>query len=145
MNPNAIQIVGALLGQVLLTAMVGGWLLYTRVHEMRTKRIHPQAASNSLKMAARLENVQAADNFRNLFEVPVMFYALCAVALATHHTPGWLATGAWVFVALRVVHSIIHCSYNTVMHRLTAFLAGFGWLVAMWVAFVLSLPGSNVV
>ena len=41
-------------------------------------------------MAARLENVQGADNFRNLFEVPVQFYALAAIALATQQTPGWL-------------------------------------------------------
>jgi hypothetical protein len=56
-------------------------MLFTRVKEMRSKRIHPQAASTSTKMAARLENIQPADNFRNLFEVPVLFYALAAIAL----------------------------------------------------------------
>jgi hypothetical protein len=92
-------------------------------------------------MSARLENVQAADNFRNLFEVPVLFYALGAVALAAHHVPSWLVVGAWIFVALRVVHSFIHCTYNRVMHRLAAFLASFGLLVALWVSYFLSLPG----
>lgn len=145
MTDQAHQLIGALLALVLLTFAVGGYLLLTRVTEMRAKRIHPQAASTSVKMAAKLENVQAADNFRNLFEVPVMFYALCAVALATHHTPGWLVTGAWLFVALRGVHSVIHCSYNRVMHRLAAFLAGFALLVGLWVGFVLSLPAANVV
>jgi hypothetical protein len=110
---------------------------------MKEKRIHPQAASTSVKMAARLENVQAADNFRNLFEVPVLFYALGGVSLATHHTPSWLVLGSWAFVALRVVHSLIHCSYNQVMHRLAAFLASFALLVGLWVAFYLSLPGSG--
>jgi hypothetical protein len=89
-----------------------------------------------------LENVQAADNFRNLFEVPVLFYALGAVALATHQVPDWLVVGAWIFVALRVVHSFIHCTYNKVMHRLAVFLTSFGLLVALWVSFFLSLPGS---
>mgnify|MGYP003388893427 CR=1 FL=1 len=111
---------------------------------MRQKRIHPQAASTSIKMAARLENVQAADNFRNLFEVPVLFYALGAVALATHQTPSWLVVGAWAFVALRVVHSFIHCTYNKVMHRLAVFLTSFGLLVALWVSFFfLSLPSAS--
>jgi len=143
MPANASQLIGALLALVLLTAIVGARLLFTRVQEMRQKRIHPQAASTSVKMAARLENVQAADNFRNLFEVPVLFYALGAVALATHQTPSWLVAGAWVFVALRVVHSFIHCTYNKVMHRLAVFLASFGLLAALWVSFFLSLPGAG--
>jgi hypothetical protein len=143
MTANASHLIGALFALVLLTAVVGAYLLFTRVQEMRQKRIHPQAASTSVKMAARLENVQAADNFRNLFEVPVAFYALVAVALATHQTPGWLVLGAWVFVALRVLHSIIHCTYNRVMHRLSVFLASFGLLVALWVSFFLSLPTAG--
>jgi hypothetical protein len=143
MPANTSQLIGALLALVLLTFLVGARLLFTRVQESRQKRIHPQAIATSVKMAARLENVQAADNFRNLFEVPVMFYALVAVALATHQTPGWLVVGAWAFVALRVSHSFIHCTYNKVVHRLAAFLTSFVLLVALWVAFFLSLSGSN--
>jgi hypothetical protein len=143
MPANTSQLIGALLALVLLTFVVGARLLFTRVQEMRQKRIHPQAASTSVKMAARLENVQAADNFRNLFEVPVLFYALGAVALATHQVPSWLVVGAWGFVALRAAHSFIHCTYNKVMHRLAVFLASFALLVALWVAFFLSLPGSG--
>lgn len=110
---------------------------------MRQKRIHPQAASTSVQMAAKLENVQAADNFRNLLEVPVLFYALGTVALAINHTPGWLAGGLWLFVLLRVLHSGIHCTYNKVMHRLAAFLSGFALLVGLWVWFYLTLPGTG--
>lgn len=143
MASNASQLIGALLALVLLTLLVGVRLLVTRVQEMRAKRIHPQAASTSTKMAARLENVQAADNFRNLFEVPVMFYALAAVALATRHVPGWLVAGAWSFVALRVLHSSIHCTYNKVMHRFAAFFASFLPVVGLWVAFFLSLSASS--
>jgi hypothetical protein len=118
-------------------------MLFTRVQEMKMKRIHPQTAATSSKMAARLENVQAADNFRNLLEVPVLFYALCAVAIGLHQTPLWLVLGAWAFVLLRLAHSVIHCTYNKVMHRLAAFLASLVLLVVMWVAFVLSLPASG--
>ena len=145
MPANSASLVSACLAMVLLTFAVGALLLYTRVREMRAKRIHPQAASTSVKMAARLENIQPADNFRNLFETPVLFYALVAVALATAQTPPWLVTCAWLYVGLRVVHSIIHCTYNRVMHRLAAFMAGFGLLVVMWVAFVLTLPAPGAV
>lgn len=139
MAANTTQLVAACLALVALTFIVGVRLLYTRVQEMRRKRIHPQAAATSVQVAARLENVQASDNFRNLFEVPVLFYALVAMALATAHMPGWLVAGAWAYVALRVVHSLIHCTYNKVMHRLAAFLVSFGLVVALWVAFFVTL------
>lgn len=143
MATNQTALLGAMLAMVLLTFAVGARLLACRTREMKQKRVHPQAASTSIQMAARLEDVRAADNFKNLFEVPVLFYALGATALATHHVPGWLALGAWVFVASRVAHSVIHCTYNRVMHRFAAFILGFMWLVALWVAFVWSLAGAG--
>ena len=121
---------------VLLVSIVGLRLLAVRVGEMRAKRIHPQAASNSLQVAAWLERVQASDNFKNLFEVPVLFYTLVAVALAVGHTPGWLATGAWCFVLLRYGHSAIHCSYNKVLHRFLVFTLGLMLLAGLWGAFL---------
>jgi hypothetical protein len=114
-------------------------MLVTRVREMRRKRIHPQAAANSVKMAAHLENVEVADNFRNLFEVPVLFFALAAIALATGHVPGWLVVCSWLYVALRMLHTFIHCTYNNVYHRLTVFLASFVLLVGMWIVFFVSI------
>jgi hypothetical protein len=128
---------------VLLVCAVGVAMLVTRVQEMRRKRIHPQAAADSLQMAAHLENVQVADNFRNLFEVPVLFFALAAIALATGYVPDWLVGCAWLFFALRVLHSLIHCTYNKVYHRLAVFLASFGLLAGMWIAFVVSLVSKS--
>lgn len=138
----ALQLASASLALVLLTFAVGLRLLFVRSQEMREKRVHPQAASNSLQMAARLQNVQAADNFRNLCEVPVLFYALVATALALGHTPGWLIAGAWLFVLLRVVHSAIHCGYNRVMHRFAAFGTSFLVLVGLWVGLIVSVAGK---
>lgn len=129
---------------VLLTFFVGLRLFAVRIREMREQRIHPQTASTSLQMANKLKNVQAADNFKNLFEVPVLFYALCAIALAVSHVPVWLAFGAWLFVALRVAHSVIHCTYNKVMHRFPVFMLGFAVLVVLWVGFFVTLPRNAV-
>lgn len=142
MTPSFLLVLSAF-AMVLLSALVAVRLLVVRTREMRRKRVHPQAASTSIQMAARLEDVQAADNFRNLFEVPVLFYALVATALATAHTPGWLVAGAWVFVGLRVAHSVIHCTYNTVMHRFTVFMLGFAVVVGLWTALMISLMGRS--
>ena len=142
MTPSFPLVLSAF-AMVLLSALVAVRLLVVRTREMRRKRVHPQAASTSIQMAARLEDVQAAENFRNLFEVPVLFYALVATALATAHTPGWLVAGAWVFVGLRVAHSVIHCTYNTVMHRFAVFMLGFAVVVGLWTALVISLMGRS--
>ena len=140
MTPNAYNLLLAALAMVVLTFVVGLRMLYCRVQEMRQKRLHPQKAATSKTMAANLDNVQAADNYRNLFEAPVLFYALVACAVAAAYVPPWLVIGAWCYFGLRVVHTIIHCTYNNVMHRLAAFAIGFVLLVGLWIAFVLTLP-----
>ena len=121
MTPNAFHLLLAALAMVVLTFAVGLRMLYSRVQEMRQKRLHPQKAATSKTMAANLENVQAADNFRNLFETPVLFYALVACAVAAAYVPSWLLIGAWCYFGLRVGHSIVHCTYNNVLHRLAVF------------------------
>lgn len=143
MAQPVFQLIAAMAALVLLTFVVGIAMLVTRIREMRSKRLHPQAVATAPKMAMRLENVQPADNFRNLLETPVLFYALAAVAIGVGYVPPWLATGAWGYVGLRVLHSLIHCTYNKVMHRLLAFLSGFGLLVAMWLVYVVVLASAN--
>lgn len=141
MSP-ALQLVAACAVLVVLTFVVGVRMLGARAREMRARRIGLQSVSTSVSAGATYRDVQAADNFRNLFEVPVLFYALAATALATAHVPGWLALGAWLFVALRVAHSAIHCTYNRVAHRFAVFATGFFVLVVLWIAFFVSLAGK---
>lgn len=120
------------LAMVVLTIVVWFRMYFMRVAQMKRERIHPQAVATSADMAARLTDSRAADNFRNLFELPVLFYlALVVAALAGLVTPLVLGL-AWLFVALRVVHSAIHCTYNKVMHRFRAYLAGGLALWALW-------------
>lgn len=80
-----------------------------------------------------------SDNLQNLFEMPVLFYVVClALAVTGQATPA-LVTAAWVYVALRAVHSLIHCTYNTVLHRFLAYALSSLVLAGMWVGFALSL------
>ena len=140
MTPNAFNLLLAALAMVVLTFAVGLRMLYCRVQEMRQKRLHPQKAATSKTIAANLAKIQAADNYRNLPETPVSSYSLVACAVAAAYAPPWLVIGAWCYFGLRVVHTIIHCTYNNVMHRLAAFAIGFVLLVGLWIAFVLTLP-----
>jgi len=119
------------------------WVLMfvRRVGEMRARRIPPQDIATSQQAASLLRNVQAADNFRNLFELPVLFYVLCIALYVTRSASHAFVLGAWVFVCARVLHSLIHCTYNRVMHRFAAYLIGGLVLFAMWIAFAIELAG----
>lgn len=139
MPANHLHLIAACLVMVLLTLIVGLIMLRSRVREMMRKRIGVQQIADSIGMAAHLRDIQASDNFRNLFEVPVLFYALAAMALGTGFVPSWLVACAWIFIALRVAHSAIQCTYNRVYHRLAVFLASFALLIGMWTAFFVSL------
>ena len=126
------HIFAACLAMVALTFVVGLHMFRVRVREMMARRIHPQSVALSGQRAQRLEDSRASDNFNHLFEVPALFYLLCAVAIGTGHIPVWLPALAWLFVLSRVVHSAIQCTYNRVMHRLAVFLGSVLLLLVMW-------------
>ena len=122
----------------LLTCVVGLRMLHVRVREMRAKGVHPQSVALSAQLAQRLEDSRASDNYKHLFELPVVFYVLCLAAMATGHVPNWLPACAWLFVALRIIHSAIQCTSNKVVLRFQVFLAGYFLVFAMWAAFAIS-------
>ena len=127
------------LAMVALTIVVWLRMYATRIGEMKRERIHPQAVATSAQMAARLSDTRAADNFRNLFELPVLFYLALVVAAMTAQTGAVVLALAWIFVALRLLHSWIHCTYNKVMHRFKAYLAGAVALWALWAVLAFGL------
>jgi hypothetical protein len=120
------------LAMVGLTLVV--WLrMYTaRIAEMKRERVHPQSVATSALMAARLSDTRASDNFSNLFELPVLFYLALVVLAVTGHVTTTTQVLAWLFVALRIAHSAIQCSYNKVYHRFYVYLAGSILLWALW-------------
>jgi hypothetical protein len=125
-----------------LTFLVWVRLYHLRLGEMARKRIDAQdlaAAADSVRL---LLDTRASDNFRNLFELPVLFYAgvLLAAQLGVSDTVS-LAL-AWAFVGLRAVHSVVHCSYNHVMTRFVAYALATLVLIAFWVRLALALAAA---
>jgi len=58
-----------------------------------------------------------SDNLKNLFEVPVLFYALCLYLYATNQVDTLYVAAAWIFVGFRYLHSAMHCTKNIVIVR----------------------------
>ena len=125
----------------MLTFVVMGLTLRERVGQMRRGKIHPQSISTSGQLAAKLTDSRCADNLRNLFELPVLFYVALVIAFVTAQAGPLFTLLAWLFVVLRFTHSAIHCSYNKVMHRFRAYLGGAAVLLAIWLRLAWGLLG----
>lgn len=141
MDPTA-HLILACTALALLTFGTGIRMLIVRIQEMKKNKVYPQSIALSAQRAEKLHDSRASDNYNHLLELPILFYALCALAIASQHLPGWLPVTVWLFVISRVVHTIIQCTYNKVMHRFYVFLSGFFLLAFMWVMFILTYVTS---
>ncbi len=129
--------------QVGLTAFIW-FIMYTRrLSEIRSRRINPQSLSTRQLSSDVLENVTAADNLHNLFETPVLFFAVCICLAVTGEVNPLQLTLAWTYVGLRAAHSIIHITYNRVVHRFIVYVISTVCLFAMWIIFAASLVLGN--
>jgi hypothetical protein len=127
---------------MLLTLAVWLRLYFVRLKSVTQRGVNPQQlATRARKSVIDLGDAEArtSDNFQNLCELPILFYALCLVL----YTGGFVDTIhvmlAWSFVLLRIMHSAIHLFYNNVLHRLVAYLLGGVALFVMVLRFAYSL------
>ena len=120
------------LAMFLLCCIVAGTMFMRRVAFYKSNRVHPQKTATSAQMAATITDSRAADNFRNLFETPVLFYVACLVVFSAGLIGATYVALAWGYVAARYTHSYIHCTSNVVMRRFYAFVASCAILVGMW-------------
>lgn len=73
------------------------------------------------------------------FELPVLFYALIALALPLRHADLFIVLMSWVFVVTRFAHAGVFVSSNDPGRRSTIWLAGVLVLLAMWIYFALKM------
>ena len=67
-------------------------------------------------------NVQwKAHNYNHLHEAPTVFYAVALALAFMGAGDGFNAQLAWVYVGLRIVHSIVQVTVNKVMVRFLVF------------------------
>lgn len=72
-------------------------------------------------------------NYMNLLELPVLFYVVCLLLYVTASTSSAMLALAWAYVMLRLLHSLIHLTYNKVLHRLAAFALSNTVLLVLWI------------
>ena len=122
-----------------LTFVVALRMFRAGIGQIKREHIRLQSIATSRAAADKLTDSAPADNFLNLFELPVLFYLALGVAFLTAQVNVLTLSLAWAFVATRLAHSAIHCSYNRVIHRFYAYIAGFFVLVALWAVLAFGL------
>ena len=108
------------------------WMYVQRIPAMQKAGIKPQDARfpgslDRLPDAAR----QAADNYNHLMEQPTIFYAAALAIEVAGHADGMAVHLAWVYVGLRVLHSLVQVSINLVALRFLVFAVSTGVLAGM--------------
>lgn len=109
------------------------WLAYSRV-----SRISKQGLAEIRKTGFPAHVNNASDNFKNQFEVPVIFYALSLLIMVAGAATTTIVMAAWVFVIGRIIHALIQLTKNTIFPwRFLVFLITVIALIVMLVAFAL--------
>lgn len=118
---------------VAAAALVWAIVLYQRVTNIARRRVSPQRFATRTEGAQHGAATAASDNLLNLFEVPVLYYTLVAVLLATGRADATFTGLAWAFAGLRLLHSTVHVTYNRVTHRFALYVLS---SVALWIAWL---------
>lgn len=117
------QIFGPFLTMMALTVVVWAYMYARRIPFIRSldRKLDDISAEEYTQMSPPAVR-NPSDNLRNLFEVPVLFYALVLYLYATARVDDAYVAAAWGFVAFRVLHSAVHCTVNIVMLRFTLYV-----------------------
>lgn len=125
-------IFGPLLATIFLTFLVWVYMFVVRIRFINGNQIQ----SEDLAVPGRLAEISPpsvsnpSDNLKNLFEIPVLFYALALYLFVTQQVDATYVIAGWIFVAFRALHSAMHCTLNVVMVRFYLYAIS---TLALWV------------
>jgi hypothetical protein len=127
-DPSSLSILRTIFGMGLLTFVMGSWMAAVRNFAMRRAGITLQEAAHTRDLAARLPSSaqRVADNYNHLFEAPTIFYAVALAIIIAGIADPIYAACAWIFLGLRVMHSLVQATINRVQFR--AALFGLSWV-----------------
>lgn len=116
----------------LLTMLSVARLARLRFAAARAGRVDPRYYRIYQGPGEPPEIAASSRNLVNLYEMPTLFYAGTAIALATGAVGPALVGLGWAYVLLRVLHTVIHVTSNRVLWRFRVFAASFAVLLAYW-------------
>jgi hypothetical protein len=108
---------------VLWTFVMWAWMYATRIPAIvRSGMKMDPSAPRGEQMAQLPASVRwKADNYNHLMEMPTLFYAVGIVLALVSAAPQTDALIAWIYVAIRVAHSLIQSLVNKIELRFAIF------------------------
>ncbi len=116
-----------------LTFFVSLWMARLRFKAVKQGDLDPRYYTLNRGWETPEYLVKVSRNFNNLLEIPLLFYVVALLIYITKHVDLLNVTLAWLYVGTRYVHTMIHTTYNKVLHRMLPFLLGAIILIAIWV------------
>lgn len=128
-----IDILQPVVALMIWTMIIWAWMYITRIPAMQKAQIQPDDAQIVGLLDQKLpQSVQwKAHNYNHLHEAPTVFYAVAIVLAIIGQGDGMNAFIAWIYVGLRVIHSLVHVTANKVMVRFVLFLLSSLALIAL--------------
>jgi hypothetical protein len=120
----SLEIIGPVIALVTWSMVMWIWMYATRIPAMFAMNIKPDSnAPSGVQMSMLPPKVRwKADNYNHLMEQPTIFYAI-TLALALLGSTETLAVNlAWIYVALRFVHSLVQALTNKIEIRFLVFV-----------------------
>jgi hypothetical protein len=124
---------------VILLIFVG---LFIRKNAIARGEISIKYFQNFTSQAAPDYIVTSTRHLLNQFETPTLFYALCIMHVMIGQVTSITISLAWLYIGSRILHSMIHLSYNNVMHRMMAYMIGMVSLIGLVVTLAFRLMSS---
>ncbi|MFK8050729.1 MAG: MAPEG family protein [Halioglobus sp.] len=127
------EILEPVIALLLLTCVMWAWMYATRLPAVRNSgmSLDPNIPKG-IQMAELPASVRwKADNYNHLLEQPTLFYAVAITLALLGAGDGTNATLAWVYVALRVIHSIHQALWNKIEVRFVIFALSSLALIAL--------------
>jgi len=122
-SSNQQRIFGPFFVQMMLTVTVLMYMAFKRLTFISSQKNIQIRKRGELERLSPPSVSNPSDNLKNLFEMPVLFYALCIYLFITQQVDTYYVLAAWIFVFFRILHSIMHCTLNIIMIRFYLYLA----------------------
>jgi hypothetical protein len=141
--PSPNPMLAPVIALVLWTALVWAWMYATRIPAMMKLEVDPDSLARDPE--AKLDKLLPpqvqwkAHNYNHLHEAPTVFYAVAIVLAIVGQGDGLNAALGWLYVALRVIHSLVQATINKVILRFALFLASSVVLLALIVHAAIAL------
>ncbi len=141
MTGNVSYILWPMLAQIGWTFMLYAWLTVVRVDAVRRGDV--EYSSYVLSREEPRYIARVSRNLSNQFELPVIFYAAVVLLIALDRVGMVDIAAAWVFVAGRVIHTLVQTLSDNVPLRGNVFTINF-LAVAVLVGHVVLLAMEGI-